>query len=95
VLVADEIEHGQAGLAFGPTQAPAQLLKDLSPFGLMQEQHGIELNVHAFVEQIDREHHVDFSVSAGEGRRCELRAPWPVTATALIPASLKCGHPLA
>jgi hypothetical protein len=65
VVLSHEVEHGQAGLAGGAAQAPAQLLQeDGGALGGAQEQHGVDLgHVDALVEQVDREDGVDLSVT--------------------------------
>src|SRR5579859_8010387 len=65
MLVADEIEHGQAGLSFRPPQSPTELLqKDGGRFSRTQKEHGVEFwDVHALVEQIDREDHIDVAIA--------------------------------
>jgi hypothetical protein len=61
VGVADEVEHGQAGLAGFAAQAAAELLEEEGrALGRTEEEDGVDAgNVDAFVEQILREHHVD------------------------------------
>ena len=64
VVVADEVEHHQALLAFGFAQATAELLKEEDlRLGRAQHQHGVDCRqVDPLVEQVDREDHLQPAV---------------------------------
>ena len=88
--VADEVEDGQASLAFMQPQPAAQLLEE-DGGGLRgaQEEHRIDLrDVHTFVEEVDSEQRGELCRSRVR-RIASSRSPVlesPVTATLGIPA---------
>ena len=96
MLLADEVEDGEAVLAVGQAQAAAELLQeDGRALGGTQEEHGVDLgDVDALVEEVDREDAVDLAArsirSAGSRWSAAGRAE---TATAGMPAPREAlGH---
>lgn len=64
VVMTDEVQHGQAGLAGRAAKAAAQLLQeDGGTLGGTQEEKGVHLgDVEAFVEEVDSEDGVDLAI---------------------------------
>jgi hypothetical protein len=65
VRAANEVQHGEAGLAVRPSQASTELLEEHQcALGRAEKQDGVDFgHVHPFVEEVDAEDHIDCAVS--------------------------------
>jgi hypothetical protein len=70
----DEIEHRQARLVVGQSQATAELLQEHGrTFRWPKKRDGVDLwHVDAFIEQVHCEHDIDFPCSQRQQRRAAL-----------------------